>query len=201
VKSHSIRCAALAAILLAACRSSGSDTTSASSSTHWPEQPEGPLYARDGHVVAPAGGASASEPAHDVTPRDGSRVYLLELYQKTVEEKEGLMREVQTLQAAAAHDVETQSALGQERDTARARVTELEQKLQLAQADNADLAARLVTAQVRRLEAEKLLLEARIEAAKRDPSTTAEATSVRESAAHVPPANAVRLGGREGQRK
>ena len=40
-------------------------------------------------------------------------------------------------------------------------------------ADNVELSARLVTAQIRRLEAEKLLLEARIEALKRDTSAAA----------------------------
>lgn len=132
------------------------------------ELPESPLYARDGSVVQGAG--AASEPRHDVGARDGSRMYLLELYQKTVEEKDGLAREVQSLHEAVSRAGETQSAIEKERDAARAQVAKLAQELERAQTENVDLAARLVTAQIRRLEAEKLVLEARIDALRRDAS-------------------------------
>src|SRR5207247_5708476 len=53
------------------------------------------LFARDGSLVAGEPGA----PTRDVGAHEGSRVYLLELYQKAVEEKDALGLEVVALRA------------------------------------------------------------------------------------------------------
>lgn len=165
-------CALCLAALALACRSA--DTQASANpgvpAAGWSGLPEPALYARDGSVVqgTPPAGASTSDPRHDVGVRDGSRMYLLELYQKTVEEKEALAHEVQNLQAALARAGEAQAAIEKERDDARAQNARSSKELEQARTDNTDLAARLVTAQIRRLEAEKLVLEGRIEALRRD---------------------------------
>lgn len=156
-----------------ACRTTQADTRPDMGVVAKQEAPVGdtPLYARDGTVVQ--GPGASSEPRHDVGSQNGSRMYLLELYQKTVEEKESLAREAQSLHEAISRAGETQAAIEKERDEARAQTAKLARDLERAQADNVELSARLVTAQIRRLEAEKLLLEARIEALKRDTSAAA----------------------------
>lgn len=169
------------AALLFACKSG--PTTGAmdanASGARWSELPEPALYARDGSVVqgtAPDAGV-ASEPRHDVSARDGSRMYLLELYQKTVQEKEALAQETQGLHDALVRAGDTQRAIERERDEARAESARIAKELETAHANNTDLAARLVTAQIRRLEAEKLVLEARIDALRRDAASATIETS------------------------
>lgn len=145
------------------------------SAARWADSAAAPtLYGRDGNPVQSAP-ASESDPRHDVAPADGSRMHLLEIYQRTVEEKEALAREVEGLQSALTHSAETQSALEKERDAARADVERLQRELAAAKTDNADLAGRLVTAQIRRLEAEKLLLETRIDVLRREGAVPASA--------------------------
>ncbi|MBI1379868.1 MAG: hypothetical protein GC161_02125 [Planctomycetaceae bacterium] len=91
------------------------------------------------------------------------RLYLLEMYQQALEDRDTLEMEVGTLTARLEHmqaratELETQLAAT---DAARAK---LAQDGETLRAENQDLAARLVTAQIRRLEAEKMLIEARIE--------------------------------------
>jgi DNA repair exonuclease SbcCD ATPase subunit len=136
------------------------------------------LYARDGSVVSgdPPARAAGAGPVHDVGAREGTRMYLLELYQSTVEEKEALQRETEGLQATITRAAETQASVEKERDAAVARAAALEKELAQARSENGELAARLVTAQIRRLEAEKLLLEARIEALRRGEAASAKTT-------------------------
>jgi hypothetical protein len=133
------------------------------------------LYARDGTPVD-AGGARSREPegapplARELAGDSGGRMYILELYQNVIEERDRLSLEV--------------DALGTELERAKAalnaadqRIAELERALEAAaaesqrqKAENVDLAGRLATAQIRRLQAEKILLELRlaeIEAAER----------------------------------
>ena len=133
------------------------------------EEPTAPvLYARDGSVVAGSGGGGAAlaEPQapqrRDVGPEGGGRMYLLELYQRVIDERDGLAQELASLQA----DLRQARA---DHAQAQARIQELEQRVQVLeqgsaalQAENLELAGRLTTAQVRRLQAEKLLLERRI---------------------------------------
>ena len=125
------------------------------------------LYGRDGKPVEAGDATAAGEPGAALATRDlagnqGGRMYILELYQSVIEERDHLALEV--------------GALGSEIERARAalsaadqRIAELEQALEGAaaenqrqRAENIDLAGRLATAQIRRLQAEKILLEQRL---------------------------------------
>lgn len=154
--------AAACALFLGACAlaPAHADAPAPSVFTNPPEADEPLLYARDGSVVDPAAQQVEERTAgrRDVGGESG-RMYLLELYQQVIDERDGLNREVFALRA----DLEAQSgALGQ----SQARVIALEGELRTSQeqaarlgAENQDLAARLTTAQIRRLQAERLLLE------------------------------------------
>lgn len=145
--------------------------------THPPEAGEPLLYARDGSVVDTSAPAQerASAARRDVGG-DSGRMYLLELYQQVIDERDELSREVYALRA----DLDAQSgALGQ----SQARVIELEGQVRELQArveqqgqQATDLAARLTTAQIRRLQAERLLLEHKLALQKeRDAQAAAQA--------------------------
>jgi hypothetical protein len=119
-----------------------------------------------GVVVAPERGVvgSLETPAHEVQS-DGGRMYILELYQQAMEEKDGLIQHVRVLESERE---KMQKMLAQ----AEERIRELEAQVASSIASEADLrarvdelAGRLLTAQIRRLEAEKILLEAKLEAA------------------------------------
>jgi len=182
MKRTSFPCVLASIAALAGCHANPESVSSRSPDPKWSAQPEPLLYARDGSVVgAPGDGGSAREtPRHEVGARDGSRMYLLELYQKTVEERDGLARELETHAAALTRASETQAALVKERDEARAEALKLRGELEAGRRDNDELAARLVTAQIRRLEAEKLLLEARIESLRGAPVAGAPKSPERE---------------------
>jgi hypothetical protein len=91
------------------------------------------------------------------------RMYLLEMYQQALDEREALEIEVGALtsriEQLLSRLADSDAALTSERE---ARAT-LERDVAALRSENQDLAGRLVTAQIRRLEAEKMLLEARIE--------------------------------------
>lgn len=156
---------ALAAIgfALAACagaRKSGSPAPAAAGSRAEPSV----LYARDGRAVAVDGTPRAmpvanEAPLHGLEPRGESRMQLLDLYQRVVGDKEGLAAEVRALEDALEKERAERTEIERERGDLRARVATLEQSLEGAQAERDELVARLTTAQIRRLEAEKLLLE------------------------------------------
>jgi hypothetical protein len=118
------------------------------------------LYARDGTPVTsagpvPPGGALDSRQLGE----GGGRMYILELYQSVIEERDSLSAEV----AALTTELERMRQTLLDADT---RITELEgqiesltiERQQLID-DNLDLAARLTTAQIRRLQTERILLE------------------------------------------
>lgn len=124
------------------------------------------LYARDGSVVTPR--ASVSAPPAGAAQRDlggseSSRYYMLELYQQVVDERDSLAGEVARLtaelEAGRARRLQLEERLAQIEAALATRETELEG----LRADNVELAGRLTTAQIRRLQAEKLLLESRLE--------------------------------------
>ena len=131
--------------------------------------PEPPLYAWDDGVVdgAPQGRVAeqSGTPRGLETPPAG-RAHIIELYQQVLDERDALTTEVEGLrkdleQTRAALETKTKEA-----QDLTAQVAALEAARAGLTSDNQDLAARLVQAQIRRLEAEKLLLETRIEVEK-----------------------------------
>lgn len=129
------------------------------------------LYARDGSIVtgdrtspvALTTPGSDNAPVHDIQRTGEGRMYILELYQNVIEERDTLTLEVRGLNGELDR---TRTALV-EADVRianlEAQVTTFEARLQSLEAENMDLAGRLTTAQIRRLQAEKILLEIRLE--------------------------------------
>lgn len=176
----------LAVLALGACRQTAAEVRPTPSLR--PVEPAEPvLYARDGSVVNPNAPANAA-PSRDLPTQAGSRMYLLDLYQKAVEEKEALALEVKGMHAALAKEQAQTESVARERDALQAKLQALEDEKQKLTAENADLAARLVTAQIRRLESEKALLESKIDALRaQSENDAAGAKSQRvEASAHEP---------------
>jgi len=127
----------------------------------------GVLYARDGSVVGGHGQGSVTvndgQASREVGVDSGSRMYLLERFQETVEENESLQFEIQGL--AAALDQAEARAAQLEKDLSDLQTLHLESesRTKKLEADNLALAEHLTTAQIRRLQAEKLLIEAKID--------------------------------------
>lgn len=127
----------------------------------------GVLYARDGSVIGGPGQGTVTindgPASREVGADSGSRMYLLERFQETVEENESLQFEVQGL--AAALDQAEAKAAQLEKDLSELQARYLAQETESAKlkSDNLALADHLTTAQIRRLQAEKLLIEAKID--------------------------------------
>jgi hypothetical protein len=123
------------------------------------------LYARDGSVVATDGHPSAQAPAPGAAraPQEGSRTFMLELYQKAIDEKEALALEIKNLEATLEKSRTELASAVKEKEELQKKHDALEAERARLQEENFDLAGRLVTAQIRRLEAEKILLESKIE--------------------------------------
>lgn len=125
------------------------------------------LYARDGTPVSASGPSGAQEPSGPLSARDlaggqGGRMYILELYQNVIEERDVLSHEVLALGdelERARQALLSADQRGMELETRLAAAAEENQRLA---AENVDLAGRLTTAQIRRLQAEKILLEQRL---------------------------------------
>ena len=166
-------CALLAA---SACTNLGTSTTPNSARAPTTAWESSTLYARDGTAVAAAVQSPAGEAApRELAPSESGRMYILELYQKAIDERDGLQREVTALggdfESSKAQLIAAQKQLVE----LQARVAQLELDNQRRVDENIDLAGRLVTAQIRRLQVEKILLEQRI-------GQQAEATSPIETA-------------------
>lgn len=145
--------------------SPGAPSKSASTVTPAPTwQGETQLYARDGSPVnaQPASAQAPGAADRELAPSEGGRMYILELYQKAIDDRDALELEVRSAQAelerarAAASQAQAAEAAGAE------RLAALQAENQRLLQENIDLAARLATAQIRRLQAEKLLLETRL---------------------------------------
>ena len=127
------------------------------------------LYARDGSPVRRTSSESAltagqeAPPPRSVSDGSGSRPYLLELYQQAVSEKDQLSLEVSRLNQELAQSDESYRALQRELEQLKSQYSELEKERDEIQKQNFELAGRLTTAQIRRLESEKMLLETIIE--------------------------------------
>ncbi|MBJ02648.1 MAG: hypothetical protein CMK00_07250 [Planctomycetes bacterium] len=127
---------------------------------------EGPLYGWDGSVVVGEGDGSVSQaPAplrRETAGAEGSRMYILELYQETVDERDRLRIELESLEGALGRAQALYDDLWSSFEGMQAEQARLKAERESQRAENFDLAARLTTAQIRRLEAEKLLLETRL---------------------------------------
>lgn len=129
------------------------------------EEPQ--LYARDGTPVSVDGPEpvieTSASPSREFDQGDGSRLYLLELYQRAVDERDELVLEVSAREKALAQSEGRCAELEQKNTALGLELEDLRSRLEDLQGENLDLAGRLATAQIRRLESEKLLLEATIE--------------------------------------
>ena len=126
---------------------------------------EDSIYAWDGGVVdAPKpGSVEEGTPSHEVQPTEGGRMYILELYQEAIDERDALQLEVTALNASleqAQNSIDDYATRLARSDAIASSMTAERDRLRQ---ENADLAARVVTAQIRRLESEKLLLESKLE--------------------------------------
>jgi len=124
------------------------------------------LYARDGSVIgqAPAPGADNRTAApRELESADGGRMYILELYQKAIDERDALHGELAALRTELRSVQEALVASEADLDAVDAQLEQLRAENTRLVNENVDLAARLTTAQIRRLQVEKILLEIRVE--------------------------------------
>ncbi len=132
----------------------------AGASVPTPTRPQAPLVGWDGSAVAD-GAPAQDAPDRALEPGQG-RMRIIELYQQVLDERDALRDELEASASALEAAQRQRVELEEENRSLRARVVALENGQESMQAENLDLAARLTTAQIRRLEAEKALLEARI---------------------------------------
>lgn len=146
---------------------SPSAESSAPNVTVTPPAEEPVLYARDGRPIAASGPERFSPapelPAHGVQRGEQSRMYLLELYQETIDEKEALELEVRAMTADLTLVRQEALSFQQELATARTEIEALRAERDRQHEELRALTSRLLTAQIRRLESDKLLLEAKID--------------------------------------
>lgn len=169
------RVIALVCIPLASCRelaslNSPSHAAPPTSSSVAPAT-EGTLYARDGTVVSgPTKGSARveAEPKRELGEGEGSRASLLELYTKAVENRNALSVEVDSLRATLEDERRAATIADEERAGLRAEIARLTTERDALKGETLDLAARLTTAQIARLEAQKALLELQIDARMRE---------------------------------
>ncbi|MFT5291105.1 MAG: hypothetical protein ACI8QS_002248 [Planctomycetota bacterium] len=125
-----------------------------------------PLLAWDGDVIdgpTPGTVVEREDLTNGLETAPGGRMYLLQLYQDVLDERDVLSDEVRALRKAlgdAQARIDDTSASTSGLST---RLDMLESEVERLVTENEDLAGRLTTVQIRRLEAEKMLLEARID--------------------------------------
>lgn len=149
---------------------------------------DAPLYAWDGGVVdgAPQGVTTAQGEPRGVEPPAPGRTHIVELYQQVKDDRDALAEEVELLRKSLE-----QTTLAFEEETRKsndlaARMAALEVSHREMMEDNQAIAARLVQAQIRRLEAEKMLLETRIELEKQKEAEAAQAAAAARGPAAKP---------------
>lgn len=124
------------------------------------------LYARDGSVIgqapAPAVDNRTAAP-RELESADGGRMYILELYQKAIDERDALHGELAALRTELRSVQEALVASEADLDAVDAQLEQVRAENMRLVNENVDLAARLTTAQIRRLQVEKILLEMRVE--------------------------------------
>ncbi len=130
-----------------------------------PTPTEAPLLGWNGDVVeAPPGGNSIEDGdgGRGLDPAPGGRTTIIELYQKAIDERDALAKEVEALRRSLVHAQTTLDGSLADLRALEQRAVASEAESQRLLQENEELSARLATAQIRRLEAEKLLLEAQI---------------------------------------
>ena len=101
-------------------------------------------------------------PTHGIEPTIEGKMYLIELYQQVLDERDALLAEVQDLSAILERTQVRLEDTSLRATELEGHVQSLEQGKRALMGQNQDMASRLTTAQIRRLEAEKLLLETRV---------------------------------------
>lgn len=106
----------------------------------------------------------SSWPAHesDAEPQ-GSRMFLLERYQEVVDERDGMAREIMGLNAMIDAMSGQIAALEVDLSAANTTCSYRQAEIDRLMVENTSLAEHLTTAQIARLEAERILLEQSIE--------------------------------------
>mgnify|MGYP001826267305 CR=1 FL=1 len=128
------------------------------------------LYGRDGSPVGAAEPGTVTKTTNAINggvdvegPGGGSRSLLLDLYHEAIEDREQLTRANEDLQAALEMSENRANGLDEQLRSLQIQFDQLgTEKTQLEQ-QSFDLAARLATAQIARLEAERALLEATLQ--------------------------------------
>lgn len=158
--------------------------------------PEPPLYAWDGGVVegAPQGRVTSdASPPRGLEAPSAGRTHIIELYQQVLDERDALAAEVESLRQELERTRLALEAKTHEAEDLTARLAVLQDAHRALGEENTSLAARLVQAQIRRLEAEKMLLETRIE------QERSRAEAARAAAAAVKPGAKSRPAARTGE--
>ncbi|MEO2094136.1 MAG: hypothetical protein ABGY71_08735, partial [bacterium] len=124
------------------------------------------LYARDGTPVSPQEVGTievASQSGRAFDTEEGSRWTLLEKYQEAVAARDNYEIEVEALGMALDQAALAATSARQAKAELLRQVSDLQQRVVALEGENIELAGRLTTAQVRRLQSEKLLLEAKLD--------------------------------------
>lgn len=103
-------------------------------------------------------------PTHESeTEPQGSRMFLLERYQEVVDERDAMAREIMGLNAMIDAMSGQIASLEVDLSAANTTCTDRQAEITRLMVENTTLAERLTTAQIARLEAERILLEESIE--------------------------------------
>ena len=124
------------------------------------------LYARDGSVVgAQNPGTTVISPSSGQSSADSAdtRWTLLEQYQAALTEKEQLQFELEAMASALEQAESREGQLAMTVNNLRETIAQSGKRVEILEGHNVELASRLTTAQIRRLQSEKLLLEAKLD--------------------------------------
>ncbi|MBL8858651.1 MAG: hypothetical protein JNL28_09115 [Planctomycetes bacterium] len=170
MKTHYAHAVLAATLALSACVASRSVPANIDTASATPAGPapavEGRLYARDGTPIVPGPTGAVrveAEPKRELGEGEGSRASLLELYTNAVAEKNAYAEEVMNLKAALEVERKQVTMGIDERAVLRTEMTKIIRERDALLAESLDLAARLTTAQIARLEAQKELLTMQID--------------------------------------
>ncbi|MFT7670797.1 MAG: hypothetical protein ACI8X5_003510 [Planctomycetota bacterium] len=124
------------------------------------------LYARDGSVVtqqAPGTLTVSPSTGHSSVSDPGGRWTLLEKYQSTMQRNEDVEVELRGLTRELEIADEEKILAMQAIEELRVGKAKLDERIGMLEGHNVELASRLTTAQIRRLQSEKLLLETKLD--------------------------------------